>query len=269
MNVAPTTAPRAHRAAKNRNPAVASPEGDQLRDRRAPRSGRRAAPPSAGLRARGRARPPRTSASPRGRWPSSRSRPAAPASASSATSERKSGAYAAPTRNAERAEAEREPDPLAEAVGGDPPGQHRHERADPLCPEHDADLTQREVVLFAQRRDEDRKPDRERRERRLRERARGENGPAVAHARVRRGWRAHRRGTSCRLRRPSAGIYPATASAVTSDGSVTGPPARFARSAKVTPPRSVIVASRTSSTPRGACTRRSWGTARGCGVWRS
>ena len=39
-----------------------------------------------------------------------------------------------------RAETEREDDPLAEAVGGDPPREHGHERAHPLRPQHDADL---------------------------------------------------------------------------------------------------------------------------------
>ena len=106
--------------------------------------------------------------------------PAPPARASRTTSERKSGAYAAPTMNAAQpASPTAEDGALAVAVGGDPPRQHGQRRADPLRREEHADLGEGQVVLLAQRGHQDRQPDRERREAGLRERPRAEDCPPV------------------------------------------------------------------------------------------
>ena len=99
-------------------------------------------------------------------------------------SEWKSGAYAAPTRNAAQAERpSAEDDPLAEAVRSDAPREHRHESTDPLRTQQHADLAQRQAVLLPERGHEHRQPDRERGEARLSDRPGREDRPAVAHPR--------------------------------------------------------------------------------------
>ena len=106
--------------------------------------------------------------------------PAAPARPRSATSQPKSGAYAAPARNAAQLP---EPDPqhqsLPEAVGGEPPRQERQQRADPLGGKNDPDLGEAQPVAALDRRRERRQTDSDRREARLRGRAAGEDDPAI------------------------------------------------------------------------------------------
>ena len=72
-----------------------------------------------------------------------------------------------------------EGDPLAEAVGGEAPREQRQRRPDPRRREEDADLAEREVVLLAKLRDDDRQADSERGVRRRRRRAGAEHRPPV------------------------------------------------------------------------------------------
>ena len=69
---------------------------------------------------------------------------------------------------------------LAEPVGEEPPGQEGHDRADADRGEHDADRGQREPILVAELRRHHRDPEEDGRVARLRNRAQGEDRPAVA-----------------------------------------------------------------------------------------
>ena len=144
---------------------------------------RRSESPSAARRARGRARPPRTNPSPRGRSPRSRSHRTRPRRTAPRRARRTRRAPApAIASTAAPGEADRDHRPLAEPVGEEPPRQQREQHAEADGAEHDAGLAEREPVLRAQRRRERGQPDGDGGEARLRERPRAEDHPAIARA---------------------------------------------------------------------------------------
>ena len=106
--------------------------------------------------------------------------PASPAT----RAERRAARSRARPRRAARAphsdEADEEHEPLADPVGREPPRDQADERADERARDEEARLREREVVAVTQRRRHHRDAEPDRRVRRLRERARREDGPAVA-----------------------------------------------------------------------------------------
>jgi hypothetical protein len=81
------------------------------------------------------------------------------------------------------AQAEGEDGALADAIGGEPPRQERHQRSRPAGCEQNADIAEAEAVLGAKRGHEHRQPDAEHGVAGLRRRAGGEYRPPVARRR--------------------------------------------------------------------------------------
>jgi hypothetical protein len=82
-------------------------------------------------------------------------------------------------------EPDREGAPLADPIGDEPPRQQRERQADPLSREQNSDALEPELVLLPQAGGDGRQSERDGGEARLRRRAGGENGPAVAVCRYR------------------------------------------------------------------------------------